>query len=280
MPMASISSIQAGSRWTDPADHRHKSHGPQAIVTRACFATGSDVQCSGGRKSGKQEFIRAMRILLVEDDSLLGKGVAAGLVQAGWAVDWVVDGLDAEAALRTNSYDSIVLDLGLPGIDGLTLLGRLRATKDSTPVLVLTARDTLADRIAGLDAGGDDYLVKPFELTELQARLRALLRRSKGASGPLLQHGRVVLDPASHAVLLDGEPVEVSAREFATLQALMMNAGRVRTRSQLEDSLYGWGEEIGSNTVEVYIHNLRRKLYADLIRTVRGVGYIIAADDK
>lgn len=156
MPMASISSIQAGSRWTDPADHRHKSHGPQAIVARACFATGSDVQCSGGRKSGKQEFIRAMRILLVEDDSLLGKGVAAGLVQAGWAVDWVVDGLDAEAALRTNSYDSIVLDLGLPGIDGLTLLGRLRATKDSTPVLVLTARDTLADRIAGLDAGGDD----------------------------------------------------------------------------------------------------------------------------
>ena len=272
MPMASISSIQAGSRWTDPADHRHKSYGPQAIVARACFATGSDVQCSGGRKSGKQEFIRAMRILLVEDDSLL--------VQAGWAVDWVVDGLDAEAALRTNSYDSIVLDLGLPGIDGLTLLGRLRATKDSTPVLVLTARDTLADRIAGLDAGGDDYLVKPFELTELQARLRALLRRSKGASGPLLQRGRVVLDPASHAVLLDGEPVEVSAREFATLQALMMNAGRVRTRSQLEDSLYGWGEEIGSNTVEVYIHNLRRKLYADLIRTVRGVGYIIAADDK
>lgn len=178
MPMASISSIQAGSRWTDPADHRHNRTGAQAIVARACFATGSDVQCSGGRKSGKQEFIRAMRILLVEDDSLLGKGVAAGLVQAGWAVDWVV-GLDAEAALRTNSYDSIVLDLGLPGIDGLTLLGRLRATKDSTPVLVLTARDTLADRIAGLDAGGDDYLVKPFELTELQARLRALLRRSK-----------------------------------------------------------------------------------------------------
>ncbi|MEI2686648.1 MAG: response regulator [Cypionkella sp.] len=146
-----------------------------------------------------------MRILLVEDDSLLGKGVVAGLAQAGWAVDWVVDGLDAEAALKTNSYDSIVLDLGLPGIDGLTLLGRLRAAKDRTPVLVLTARDTLADRVAGLDAGGDDYLVKPFELAELQARLRALLRRSKGAAGPLLQHGRVALDPASHAVFLDGD---------------------------------------------------------------------------
>ena len=174
-----------------------------------------------------------MRILLVEDDGLLGKGVAAGLAQAGWAVDWVVDGLDAEAALRTGSYDAIVLDLGLPGIDGMTLLGRLRAAKDRTPVLVLTARDTLADRVAGLDAGGDDYLVKPFELAELQARLRALLRRSKGAAGPLLQHGRVAIDPASHTVSLDGDPVELSAREFATLQDLMMNAGRVRTRSQL-----------------------------------------------
>lgn len=221
----------------------------------------------------------AMRILLVEDDTLLGKGVSAGLGQAGWAVDWVVDGVDAEAALRANSYDTIVLDLGLPGIDGLTLLGRLRAARDRTPVLVLTARDTLADRVAGLDAGGDDYLVKPFELAELQARLRALLRRSKGAAGPILQHGRVALDPASHAVFLDGKPVELSAREFATLQELMMNAGRVRTRSQLEDSLYGWGEEIGSNAIEVYIHNLRRKLCVDLIRTIRGVGYIIAAGD-
>lgn len=229
---------------------------------------------------GNRGSLGTMRILLVEDDALLGKGVAAGLAQAGWAVDWVVDGLDAETALRTNNYDSIVLDLGLPGIDGLTLLERLRAGNDRTPVLVLTARDTLADRVAGLDAGGDDYLVKPFELTELQARLRALLRRSKGTAGPRLQQGRVTLDPAGHVVFLDGEPVELSAREFATLQELMMNAGRVRTRSQLEDSLYGWGEEIGSNTVEVYIHNLRRKLHADLIRTVRGVGYIIAADEE
>ncbi len=220
-----------------------------------------------------------MRILLVEDDTLLGKGVSAGLAQAGWAVDWVVDGLDAETALHAGSYDAIVLDLGLPGIDGMTLLGRLRAAKDRTPVLVLTARDTLADRVAGLDAGGDDYLVKPFELAELQARLRALLRRSKGAASPRLQHGRVALDLPSHTVFLDGEPVELSAREFATLQELMMNAGRVRTRSQLEDSLYGWGEEIGSNTIEVYIHNLRRKLYAEFIRTVRGVGYIIAVGD-
>lgn len=220
-----------------------------------------------------------MRILLVEDDLLLGKGVFAGLTQAGWAVDWVTDGLDADAAVRSTSYDAIVLDLGLPGIDGLTVLERLRAAKDPTPVLVLTARDTLADRIAGLDAGGDDYLVKPFELAELQARLRALLRRSKGAQGPILRNGRVTLDPASHIVLLDDIPVELSAREFATLQELMMNAGRVRTRSQLENSLYGWGEEIGSNTVEVYVHNLRRKLNAGLIRTVRGVGYVIPAAD-
>lgn len=218
-----------------------------------------------------------MRILLVEDDTLLGQGVSAGLAQAGWAVDWVADGLDADAALRTTSYDAVVLDLGLPGIDGLAVLGRLRAAKDATPVLVLTARDTLADRVAGLDAGGDDYLVKPFELAELQARLRALLRRSKGAAGPILRHGRVALDPASRMVLLDDEPVELSAREFATLQELMLNAGRVRTRGQLEDSLYGWGEEIGSNAVEVYVHNLRRKLYAGLIRTVRGVGYVIPA---
>ncbi|MCZ7677049.1 MAG: response regulator [Roseovarius sp.] len=218
-----------------------------------------------------------MRILLVEDDTLLGQGVSAGLAQAGWAVDWVSDGLDADAALRTTSYDAVVLDLGLPGIDGLAVLGRLRAAKDATPVLVLTARDTLADRVAGLDAGGDDYLVKPFELAELQARLRALLRRSKGAAGPILRHGRVALDPASRMVLLDDEPVELSAREFATLQELMLNAGRVRTRGQLEDSLYGWGEEIGSNAVEVYVHNLRRKLYAGLIRTVRGVGYVIPA---
>lgn len=229
---------------------------------------------------GNRGSLGTMRILLVEDDALLGKGVAAGLAQAGWAVDWVVDGLDAETALRTNNYDSIVLDLGLPGIDGLTLLEKLRAGNDRTPVLVLTARDTLADRVAGLDAGGDDYLVKPFELAELQARLRALLRRSKGTVGPRLQQGRVALDPAGHVVFLDDEPVELSAREFATLQELMMNAGRVRTRSQLEDSLYGWGEEIGSNTVEVYIHNLRRKLHTDLIRTVRGVGYIISADDE
>ncbi|WP_347309678.1 response regulator [Defluviimonas sp. SAOS-178_SWC] len=220
-----------------------------------------------------------MRILLVEDDTLLGRGVSAGLVQAGWAVDWVTDGLDAETALRATAYDAVVLDLGLPGIDGLTVLRQLRAKMDPTPVLVLTARDTTADRVAGLDAGGDDYLVKPFELAELQARLRALVRRSKGAAAPILHHGRVALDPAGRTVLLDGVPVALSAREFATLQELMLNAGRVRTRSQLEDSLYGWGDEIGSNTVEVYVHNLRRKLYAGLIRTVRGVGYVIPGSE-
>ena len=182
--------------------------------------------------------------------------------------------------LHSICYDAVVLDLGLPGMDGLTLLGRLRASKHSIPVLVLTARETLADRVAGLDAGADDYLVKPFDLAELQARLRALLRRSKGATAPLLHHGRIVLDLTSHKVFLDGAAVELSAREFATLQELMMNAGRVRTRGQLEESLYGWGEEIGSNTIEVYIHNLRRKLYADLIRTIRGVGYTITAGNN
>lgn len=279
MPMGSISSIPVGNRSTDRFDRRD-STGPKrqgSVLVTVAIPTFT-VWSAGDR--GNRGSLGTMRILLVEDDALLGKGVAAGLAQAGWAVDWVVDGLDAETALRTNNYDSIVLDLGLPGIDGLTLLEKLRAGNDRTPVLVLTARDTLADRVAGLDAGGDDYLVKPFELAELQARLRALLRRSKGTVGPRLQQGRVALDPAGHVVFLDDEPVELSAREFATLQELMMNAGRVRTRSQLEDSLYGWGEEIGSNTVEVYIHNLRRKLHTDLIRTVRGVGYIISADDE
>lgn len=219
-----------------------------------------------------------MRILLVEDDGLLGPGVAAGLVQAGYAADLVTSGEDAEAALQTTHYDAAILDLGLPGIDGLTLLRQRRAAKDATPVLVLTARDTIADRIKGLDAGGDDYLVKPFDLDELLARLRALLRRGKGAAAAILRHGRIALDPAAHSVSLDGESVALSGREFAVLQELLINAGRVLTRAQLEERLYGWGEEVESNAIEVHIHNLRRKLHSSVIRTLRGVGYMVPAD--
>ena len=218
-----------------------------------------------------------MRLLVVEDDELLGRGLVAGLAQAGFAVDWVTTGEDAETALQTTRYDAAVLDLGLPRMDGLTLLRQRRNARDATPVLVLTARDAVADRVAGLDAGGDDYLVKPFDLSELLARLRALLRRSRGEAAPTLCHERIVLDPAAHSVTLDGDLVPLSGREFTVLQELLINAGRVLTRSQLEDRVYGWGEEIESNAIEVHVHNLRRKLYADLIRTVRGVGYIIPA---
>lgn len=216
-----------------------------------------------------------MRILLAEDDPLLGDGVRAGLLQAGFAVDWVTDGEDARLALAGEPYDAVLLDLGLPKADGLAVLRELRAARNPVPVLILTARDALVDRVAGLDAGADDYLVKPFALAELQARLRALLRRSKGVVDPVIRHGRIALDPAARTVTLDGAPVELSAREFATLQELLVNAGRVLSRSRLEEKLYGWGEEIESNAVEVYVHHLRRKLYPELIQTIRGVGYLV-----
>lgn len=216
-----------------------------------------------------------MRILLVEDDRLLGEGVRAGLGQAGFAVDWAVDGEEAELALATHTYDAVVLDLGLPKQDGLTVLRRLRERRNTVPVMLLTARDGVTDRVTGLDAGADDYLTKPFALAELQARLRALLRRSRGQVQPALRHGGLVVDPQARSVLLDGAPVELSAKEFATLQELMLAAGRVLSKAQLEERLYGWGEEIESNAIEVYVHHLRRKLYPDLIRTVRGVGYMI-----
>ena len=216
-----------------------------------------------------------MRLLLVEDDILLGRGLVAGLSQGGFATDWVQDGEDAEVALETADYDAVVLDLGLPRLDGLSLLRRRRTARDRTPVLVLTARDTIADRISGLDAGGDDYLIKPFDLAELQARLRALIRRSKGVSAPVLVSGRVTLDPAGRNVTLDGLPVSLSNREFSILHDLMQSSGRVLTRQQLEERVYGWSEEIESNTIEVHIHNLRRKLFPEVIRTLRGVGYMV-----
>ena len=216
-----------------------------------------------------------MKILLVEDDRLLGDGIRAGLQQAGFAVDWAQDGRAAELALSGEAYDAVVLDLGLPRLSGMEVLARTRAVRNPVPVLILTARDTVPDRIAGLDAGADDYLVKPFDLGELQARLRALIRRGQRQAEPLLAHGALRLDPAGRSVSWEGKPVELSAREYAVLHALLLNAGRVLSKTQLEEKLYGWGEEIESNAVEVFVHHLRRKLSPELIRTVRGVGYMI-----
>ena len=216
-----------------------------------------------------------MRVLLVEDDALLGDGIRAGLRLADYAVDWVRDGESARLALLDHDYDACVLDLGLPKKDGLAVLRDLRARGNPLPVLVLTARDTAADKIAGLDAGADDYLTKPFDLGELQARMRALLRRAAGAATPQLTHGTIALDPAARRVTLDGQPVKLSAREYALLHDLLSHRNQVRSRAQLEESLYAWGEEAESNTVEVYIHFLRKKLGADSIETVRGFGYRI-----
>ena len=216
-----------------------------------------------------------MKLLLVEDDALLGDGVRAGLKQAGFAVDWVQDGLAAKVALDSEEYDVVVLDLGLPKLSGMDLLKSVRAKRASLPVLILTARDTVADRVAGLNAGADDYLVKPFDLDELIARLNALLRRSAGQVELTLQHGAIELTPASHQVRLAGTDVSMSAREFSLLHTLLLHAGRVHSREQLEQTLYGWGEEVESNAIEVHVHHLRKKLGADLIRTLRGVGYVI-----
>lgn len=221
-----------------------------------------------------------MRVLLIEDDELLGDGIQAGLLLADYAVDWVRDGETARLALLDHAYDLCVLDLGLPKKGGLAVLTELRARGGNTPVLVLTARDTAADKIAGLDAGADDYLTKPFDLGELQARLRALTRRANGTSLPLLTHGDVSLDPASKRVTRGGEEVALSAREYAVLHDLLRHRNQLRTRSQLEESLYAWGGEVESNTVEVYIHHLRKKLGSGFIRTLRGLGYRLGEGDE
>lgn len=216
-----------------------------------------------------------MRLLLVEDDSLLGDGIHAGLNQNGCAVDWAKNGKAAELALEAAVYDAMILDINLPLCDGLTILKNLRARGNELPVLILTARDTVADRVRGLDSGADDYMTKPFDLTELDARLRALQRRAKGRAKPLLQHGDIVMDPASHTVSHQADTVALSRREFAVLQMLLDNAGKVISRSRLEESLYAWSDEVESNAVEVHIHHLRKKLGHGLIRTLRGVGYVI-----
>ena len=216
-----------------------------------------------------------MRILLIEDDKLLGDGIQAGLAQAGFAVDWVQDGVLGDTALQTESYAAVVLDLGLPRLSGLDLLRRVRARGDAVPVLILTARDAIDDRVKGLDSGADDYVVKPFDLDELAARLRAVTRRGQGAASAVLRVNGIELDPAAHRVRFREKPVELSAREFSLLHELMLNAGRVLSREQLEQRLYAWGEEVESNAIEVHIHHLRRKLAAQLVRTVRGVGYLM-----
>jgi DNA-binding response OmpR family regulator len=220
-----------------------------------------------------------MRILLAEDDPLLGDGLRAGLRQLGFQVDWVRDGQAAERELRAQPYAAAVLDLGLPLKDGLAVLAALRRDAISVPVLVLTARDTVPDRIRGLDVGADDYVVKPVDLHELAARLRALVRRAHGQPQQTLSAHDVVLDPAAHSVQRAGLPVTLSTREFDLLHALMRNAGRVLSREQLEQQLYSWGQEVDSNAVEVHVHHLRRKLGAELIQTVRGVGYLLPRED-
>jgi DNA-binding response OmpR family regulator len=216
-----------------------------------------------------------MKILLVEDDVLLGNGVRTGLVQEGFSVDWVESGKQALASVASADYDLMVLDLGLPEIDGIDVLRSLRSQQNNMPVLILTARDTLADRVTGLDSGGDDFLAKPFDLDELFARIRALLRRQTGRASPVIEHGFIRLDPAGHQVTLQGTEVELSRKEFSLLLRLLENVGRVMSRSSLEESLYSWGEEVESNVIEVHIHHLRKKLGSDLIRTIRGAGYTI-----
>ncbi len=217
-----------------------------------------------------------MRILLVEDDPQLGDGLTVGLRQAGFAVDWVKDGNSADHALQAESFDLVVLDLGLPRLSGMQVLTRARSRGQTVPVLILTARDATGDKVSGLDNGADDYLVKPVDLDELAARIRALTRRSAGRAAPLLTHGDIVLDPAAHSITLAGAPVELSVREFSLLQMLLENAGRVLSRTQLEQSVYGWRDEPDSNALEVHIHHLRKKLGSELIRTLRGVGYTIS----
>ena len=216
-----------------------------------------------------------MRLLLVEDDVMVGSSIRTGLRQEGYTVDWVRDGVAAELAAQTTDYEAILLDIGLPKKSGLDVLARWRRQNNPLPVLIITARDAVADRIGGLDAGADDYLVKPFDLDELAARLRALLRRRSGRNTPRIEHGTLTLDPLTHEVKLEGNTINLSGREFALLHTLLESPGIPLSRAKLEDQIYGWGEEISSNTVEVYIHSLRRKLGNHWVRNVRGVGYMI-----
>ncbi|MFO2630913.1 response regulator [Legionella pneumophila serogroup 1] len=221
-----------------------------------------------------------MRLLLVEDDELLGDAVKAGLTQFGYVVDWLKDGEAARAALKSESFELIILDLGLPKLSGLSLLQNIRHDGNSTPVIILTARESIEDRVKGLDSGADDYLIKPFDLNELSARIRALVRRSQGRADSVLQYKNITLDPAAHSVFVDDVLVNVPRREFALLQKLLENSGQVLSREQLMQSIYGWEEDVDSNALEVHIYNLRKKLNANFIRTIRGVGYMAEKNDS
>ena len=216
-----------------------------------------------------------MRLLLVEDDTMIGEAVLDALRAAHYAVDWVRDGAMADTALHTGTYDLVLLDLGLPKRDGLDVLRALRARRSAVPVLIATARDEVGDRIAGLDAGADDYVVKPYDTHELLARIRALLRRSAGRGEPVYSHKGITLDPATREARVNGAPVTLSAREWAVLEPMLARPGAVFSRAQLEEKLYGWKDDINSNAVEVYVHGLRKKLGSDLIQTVRGLGYVV-----
>jgi two-component system response regulator QseB len=219
-----------------------------------------------------------MRLLLVEDDSMIGESVRQGLRQDGFTVDWVQDGRAAELAIENGVYDLLLLDLGLPKKEGLDVLKQLRRRGNRIPVLIVTARDAVADRITGLDTGADDYLAKPFDLDELAARIRALLRRQSGRVDPMIRFGKLTFNPATREVHFKDKPVSLSAREFALLEAFLDRPGAVLSREQLEEKLYGWGEEVESNAVEVYIHTLRKKLGQDFIKNVRGVGYRVSKE--
>lgn len=221
-----------------------------------------------------------MRLLLVEDDELLGDAVKAGLTQFGYIVDWLKDGESARAAMKSESFELIILDLGLPKLSGLGFLQAIRNDNNPTPVIILTARESVEDRIKGLDMGADDYITKPFDLNELSARVRALVRRSQGRAESVLQYRNISLDPAAHSVYVDDVIVNVPRREFALLQKLLENSGQVLSREQLMQSIYGWDEDVDSNALEVHIHNLRKKLNANFIRTIRGVGYMAEKNES
>jgi two-component system response regulator QseB len=219
-----------------------------------------------------------VRILLVEDDNLLGDGVCAGLRREENAVDWVKNGETALSAMVETQYDCVVLDIGLPRMSGLDVLAHVRESNNAVPVLILTAQDDIADRVKGLDAGADDYLVKPFEFSELCARLRALTRRTRGNASEIIHYKNITINTTAHSVEYNDKIVELSRREYTLLIEMVSNQGRVLSRQHLEQKLYSWGDEIESNTIEVYIHHLRKKLYSDLIKTVRGIGYIVAKE--
>lgn len=216
-----------------------------------------------------------MRILLVEDDALLGDGIQRSLGHLGFTVDWMHDGIQGENALTSEEYAAVVLDIGLPRQDGLTLLQSVRDKGLHTPVLILTARDSKLDKLKGFGFGADDYVVKPIDMEELAARLRALIRRSAGRASTRIRIGKVEIDPDERTVWCEGKLIELSAKEFSVLELLVQNAGRVLTRTQLEQSVYGWGDGADSNTIEVFIHHLRKKLGSDFIQTLRGIGYTV-----